>query len=62
MYQRHRFYSDFGFGFSPFGGHVYWPWRFPSREEYLKMLEQYRDDLKHELEEVEKEIADLKKE
>ncbi|MEW6100974.1 MAG: hypothetical protein AB1481_01625 [Candidatus Omnitrophota bacterium] len=58
----HRFYSGFGFNFSPFGFHCRWPWPFPRREEYLKMLEDYRNDLKHELEEVEREIAGLKKE
>jgi predicted metal-binding protein len=61
MCARHHFFSGFGFGFSPFGFHMHCPWHYPSRDEYLKMLEEYRDELKHELEEVEKEIAELKK-
>ena len=51
------------FGFSPFGFYFRGGFRpFPRREEYLRMLEQYRDELKEELGEVEKEIAELKKE
>ncbi|MBC7185939.1 MAG: DUF5320 domain-containing protein [Calditrichaeota bacterium] len=53
----------------PFGPHFHgghammgcccgpWGWRRPSKEERLEWLESYRDDLKRELEEVEKEIG-----
>lgn len=34
---------------------------FIPREDYLRMLERYKEDLKAELKEVEKEIEDVKK-
>ena len=66
----HRFHSGFHerghagftFDFSPSGFRCHRGRPFPRRAEYLKMLEEYRDHLKGELEEVEEEIADLKKE
>ncbi len=67
MRRGHRF-ADFGFdcGFPPFGFRVWgpWhfrPWRFPRREEYLRMLEEYKQELEEELREVEQEIEELKK-
>jgi len=51
----------FRFGFAPPLG--FWfrsAWRFPRREEYVKMLEEYRDELEKELAEVKKEIEDLR--
>jgi len=41
----------FGFGFPPFGFRFYGPWRagpwpFPRREEYLHMLEEYKNTSK----------------
>jgi hypothetical protein len=50
----------FDFGFPPFGFYFRGPWRFPKKEEYLKMLEEYKKNLEEELEEVEKEIGELK--
>ncbi|MCS6937003.1 MAG: hypothetical protein NZ610_02250 [Candidatus Bipolaricaulota bacterium] len=55
---------DFPFGFyvhrvGPF--RAFEPWRFPRREEYLKMLEEYKRDLegyKAELEEELKEVTE----
>ncbi len=39
------------------------PWRpYPRREDYIRMLEEYRDELQEELKEVEEELAELKKE
>lgn len=68
MRRKYRF-ADFGFDFDfpPFGFHVWgpWrcrPWRFPRREEYLRMLEEYKEELEQELREVEREIEELKKE
>ncbi len=73
--RRRGFYCGFGFPFSfrierrPWGIYFGEPWRFPRREEYLRMLEEYKRDLeeyKAELEEelrgVEKEIEELKRE
>lgn len=55
---RHRW---FRFGFAPpFGFWFRSAWRFPRREEYLRMLEEYHDELKEELAEVEEEIERLK--
>lgn len=51
----------FRFGFAPPLG--FWfrsAWRFPRRDEYLKMLEEYRDELEEELAEVKKEIDQMK--
>jgi hypothetical protein len=50
----------FRFGFAPPLG--FWlrrAWRFPRRDEYLKMLEEYRAELEEELSEVKKEIEQL---
>ena len=56
---RHSF-SGFRFGFGPFGFFGRWrPW--PRREEYLRMLERYKEDLQEELKEVEQEIEEVKK-
>ena len=52
-----RFY----FGFPPFSfySHVLKP--FPSKEEYLGILQEYKDELEEELKEVEKDIEEIKK-
>ena len=52
----------FRFGFAPPCG--FWfrsAWRFPRRDEYLRMLEEYRQELEEELAEVKEEIEQLKK-
>lgn len=56
MRRRFRF-SDFmfNFGFRPFGLWFSGPWRYPKKEDYLKMLEEYKKELEDELKEVEKE-------
>lgn len=47
----------FRFGFAPpFGFWFRSAWRFPRRDEYLRMLEEYRDELEAELSEVKTEI------
>lgn len=51
----------FRFGFAPPLG--FWlrsAWRFPRREEYVRMLEEYRAELEEELAEVKKEIGEMK--
>jgi len=66
--RRDRCYGPFGFGhfgfhFPHFGFHFRGPyWRPPRREEYLRWLEEYREELKAELAEVEREIEELKRE
>ena len=52
----------FRFGFAPPLG--FWfrsAWRFPRRDEYVGMLEDYRRELEEELAEVKEEIERLKK-
>ncbi len=54
--------SWFRFGFAPpFGFWFRSAWRFPRRQEYLRMLEEYRDELEEELNEVKAEIDRLKR-
>ena len=60
MYRRRGFYGAFRFGFPPFIFH-YGFRPFPTRQEYLRMLEEYKEDLEAELKEVEREIEELKK-
>ncbi len=60
FHHHHRGTSGFSFGFPPTGFQCHWGRPFPRRAEYLKMLEEYRDQLKQELQEVEDEIAGLK--
>jgi hypothetical protein len=51
----------FRFGFAPpFGFWFRSGWRFPRRDEYLRMLEEYRQELEAELGEVKAEIERLK--
>ncbi len=51
----------FRFGFAPpFGFWFRSAWRFPRRHEYLRMLEEYRDELQEELTEVNTEIERMK--
>ncbi|HEX76951.1 MAG TPA: DUF5320 domain-containing protein [Dehalococcoidia bacterium] len=62
MYFRRRgWWGGFRFSVPPFGFY-FGPRLFPSRRNYLKMLEDYRNELKEELQEVEKEIEELKRE
>lgn len=51
-----RFY----FGFPPFGFYFHGFKPFPSRKEYLDMLESYKKDLEEELKEVERAIEETK--
>jgi hypothetical protein len=52
----------FRFGFAPpFGFWFRSAWRFPKRDEYLKMLEEYGAELEEELAEVKSEIERMKK-
>ena len=52
----------FRFAFAPpFGFWFRSAWRFPRRQEYLRMLEEYRDELEEELNEVKAEIDRLKR-
>ena len=51
----------FRFGFAPpFGFWFRSAWRFPRRQEYLRMLQEYRQELEEELTEVKAEIERLK--
>ncbi len=51
----------FRFGFAPpFGFWFRSAWRFPRRDEYLRMLEEYRDELVEEFTEVRAEIERMK--
>ncbi len=51
----------FRFGFAPpFGFWFLSAWRFPRRDEYLRMREEYRDELEEELTEVGAEIERMK--
>lgn len=52
-----RFY----FGLPPFGFYFQGFKPFPSRKEYLDMLEEYKKDLEEELKELEKEIEETRK-
>ncbi len=66
MHHRHGFHRGFGFArFScwhePHFGAWFGHYPFPRREEYLNKLKRYRDWLKEELEEIEKEISDLER-
>lgn len=57
MWARDFKWASFGFGFPLF---FYFRRRFwPRRETYLRYLQDYRDELKEELEAVEKEIEEL---
>lgn len=52
-----RFY----FGLPPFGFYFQGFKPFPDKKEYLNMLEDYKKDLEAELEEVTKELDEIKK-
>ena len=52
-----RFY----FGLPPYGFYFHGFKPFPSKEEYLDLLEEYRKELHQELEEVENELAEIKR-
>ena len=52
-----RFY----FGLPPFGFYFQGFKPFPTRKEYLDMLEEYKKDLEEELKEIEREIEETKK-
>ncbi|MCX7974939.1 MAG: DUF5320 domain-containing protein [Candidatus Aminicenantes bacterium] len=61
MFWRGRMFGCFRFGFFPFGFYFHWPPPYPSKEEYLRILKRYKEDLEAELREVEKEIEELSK-
>jgi hypothetical protein len=56
-----RRFRRFYFGLPPFGFYFHGFSPFPSRKEYLEMLQEYKKDLEEELKEVEKEIEETKK-
>ena len=57
----HRHWG-FRYGFvPPFGFWFRTGWRFPRRQEYLRMLEEYREELEAELQEVNREIEWVKR-
>ena len=58
-YRAWRFGTSF---FPPIGVYVQAGFGFPRRSEYLRMLEEYRQDLVEELRAVEQEIEELKRE
>ncbi len=62
MHRRYGFYGGFRFGFPPFTFY-FGPRPFPKREEYLRMLEEYKEELQAELKEVEveREIEELRR-
>ncbi len=49
-------------GLPPFGFYFHGIMPFPSKEEYLSMLEDYKRELEEELKEVGREIEETKKE
>jgi hypothetical protein len=52
----------FRYGFMPpFGFWFRTGWPFPRRQEYLRMLEEYKQELEQELREVDEEIQWLKR-
>ena len=55
--------GTFGFGSPHFGFHFRGPyWRPPRREDYLRWLEEYKEELETGLAEVERKIEELKRE
>ncbi len=50
-----RFY----FGIPQFGFYFHGPRPFPRKEDYLRMLQEYKEELEEELREVEKEIKEV---
>jgi hypothetical protein len=61
MWSGRRGFFTFGLGVRPFGFYFWGPGGFPRRERYLRLLEEYRDALREELAEVEKEIEEIGK-
>ena len=57
----HRRSWRFYFGLPPFGFYFRGIRPFPSKEEYLSMLEDYKRELEEELKELEKEIEEIRK-
>jgi len=51
----------FCFGLPPFGFHFHGFRPFPSRKEYLDMLEEYKKDLEEEPKDMGKEVEETKK-
>ncbi len=49
MRRRYFRFGGFGMGFPPFGFFFHGPGRFPRREDYVRMLEEYKEDLEEEL-------------
>ena len=62
MKQRYFRFGGFGIGFPPYGFFFHGPGRFPRRDDYMGMLEEYKAELEEELKEVTKELQDLRNE
>ena len=62
MYRQFRRWRRFTMGIPPFGFWVGGPGHFPRRDDYIRMLEEYKEDLEAELKEVNQEIEEVKKE
>mgnify|MGYP005863765857 CR=1 FL=1 len=60
MWHQRRWRFRYGF-VPPFGFYFRSAWRFPRRQEYLRMLEEYKEELEEELQEVNREIEWLRK-
>ena len=58
MWRRRSWRFYFGFPPASFSFHGLRP--FPTKEEYLNMLEEYKKDLEEELKEVDGEISEVK--
>jgi len=60
---RYRWRGSFGYGcrFFPFGSFLSRPRPSPRREQYLRVLRRYKEELEAELKDVEREIAELEK-
>ena len=58
----HWKFRPFGFGFRPFGSCFGGFWTYPKKSEYIKWLEEFKNELEEELKAVEREIEKLKEE
>jgi len=57
----YRYWHRFSLGFPPFGFWFGGPGFFPRRDEYIRMLEDYKQKLETELRDVNKELEELRK-
>lgn len=69
MKRRYKHGFEWGFGFPPFGFRFWGPWvgrswgfGFPRRAEYLRMLEEYKEDLEEMQQEIAEELAEVQRE